>query len=63
MPLEEQTYREWVKETLTEIKTQTIKTNGRVTRLEKAIMVTSAAGTMWVAIKAPDLLSTIKLFI
>ena len=32
---EEQTYREWVKETLTEINTQTLKTNGRVSKLEK----------------------------
>ncbi len=32
---EEQTYRQWTKETLTEIKDQTIKTNGRVSKLEQ----------------------------
>lgn len=32
---EETTYRDWVKETLTEIRTQTIKTNGRVSILER----------------------------
>lgn len=31
---EEETYREFVKQTLTDIKTQTTKTNGRVTKLE-----------------------------
>ena len=35
MPLEQQTYRELVKGTLTEIKEQTLKTNGRVSRLER----------------------------
>lgn len=34
MPTEEQTYREFVKQTLIDIKAQTIKTNGRVNALE-----------------------------
>ena len=39
---------------------QTIKTNGRVTRLEKMTLSAGAAGLMYIAIKAPELFTVIR---
>lgn len=62
MPLEEQTYREFVTEKLTSIEKQTIKTNGRVTTLEsnynkldRKLLVAGTAIIVIILLKLPEL--------
>lgn len=48
------------KHTLQEIKYETVKTNGRVTSLEKKMLVVGTAVIIVVALKFPELLVVLK---
>lgn len=68
MPLEEQTYREFVTEKLTSIEKQTIKTNGRVNtleghhaKLERKLLVAGTAIIVIILLKLPELTPLLKL--
>jgi hypothetical protein len=41
---------------------QTTKTNGRVTKLEKFMLILGTATTVIIALRFPELLSIVKLF-
>ena len=58
---ETKTYRAWQKETLEQIKIQTVKTNGRVTRLEKWLLVVGVATTVTILLKFPEYASLLSL--
>ncbi len=61
MPHEEMTYREYVKQTLDEIKSQTIKTNGRVTKMERNMLIVGTAVIVIILLKVPELLPLLRL--
>ena len=53
---EEKTYRKWMGETLSEIRVQTTKTNGRVTRLERVVLVLLTILGMLAIFRYPQLI-------
>lgn len=50
-------------EFLTDIKTQTTKTNGRVNKLERNILIIACILGTVVLLKFPEVLSVVKIFI
>lgn len=61
MPTEEQTYRVMVVEKLESIESQTKRTNGRVTKLEKQVLIGLTAITIIILLKMPELLPLLHL--
>ena len=52
-----------IKEQLDRIEVQTRKTNGRVTKLERILMVSGTAVAAILAVKAPEIFSILKAII
>jgi hypothetical protein len=52
-----------IKEFLIRIETQTSKTNGRVTRLEKVLLITGVASSVVLVMKFPEVLKAVALFL
>lgn len=48
---------------LTEVKTQTTKTNGRVNKLERTVTILTTAIIVVVCLKFPDIINVIKLLV
>lgn len=61
MPTEEQTYRTFIKAKLVSIEEQTKKTNGRVSKLERNMLIIGTATAVVLILKFPDLIGLIKL--
>lgn len=51
---------EEIKSSMARIETQTVKTNGRVTRLEKIVFIGTTALVMLIVLKFPELLAVLK---
>jgi len=60
MPTEEQTYRKSVTDSLGRIEMQVSKTNGRVTKLERNLLIVGTAVLVIIALKFPELLTVAK---
>lgn len=52
-----------ISQALNRIEEQTIRTNGRVTRLEKICLVIGVAVATYLVFNAPELIAAIKIFI
>ena len=61
MPSEEQTYRKNMEEKVDLILGQTTKTNGRVTRIERNMLILGTAVTVIILLKFPELMPLLKL--
>ena len=52
-----------IKDSLARIETQTVKTNGRVNRLERNLLIVACVLGTVVLLKYPDIIAAVKLFI
>lgn len=61
MPSEEQTYRKSIEEKVDLILRQTTKTNGRVTKIERNMLIVGTAVIVIILLKVPELTPLLKL--